>query len=89
MRRVNPFIENSVESGISQFLAPKRIQKIDEMSSSAWVSTSPQRRGDWAGTEGSDDVTALQLLDTSRRFKAKRKGENSPFRIEASTETTR
>jgi hypothetical protein len=33
----------------------------------------------------SGDVTALQLLDTSRRFKGKRMGRNSSSFIEAST----
>ena len=45
---------------------------------------SPQREGELDMPKDSGDVTALQLLDTSRRFKAKRKGENSHSLIEAS-----
>ena len=40
---------------------------------------SPQREGELDIPEDSGDVTALQLLDTSRRFKAKRKGKIAPL----------
>ena len=48
------------------------------------LSASPQREGELDRPKDSGGVTALQLLDTSRRFKAKRKGENSSSLIEAS-----
>ena len=45
---------------------------------------SPQREGKLDMPKDSGDVTALQLLDTSRRFKGERMRKNSPPFIEAS-----
>src|ERR1039457_2444703 len=39
---------------------------------------SPQREGELDMAKDSGDVIALQLLDTSRRFKGERIGKNSP-----------
>jgi hypothetical protein len=43
------------------------------------LSASPQREGELDMPKDSGDVTALQLLDTFRRFKAMRKGKIVPL----------